>query len=290
MRLKVRIVIYLKTFLLFAAIILIFSSCGKQEEISKKYDLTQDERVWMEQFFKTVMIDNSSIYTLWGSKPVTSIPLLLYTQEEMEDWYNSLSEEEKKEVVKVPHDFFSENWQKWEKISSRFPMGRYRFFKKEFPEQPKVQLVYFIDIAKVALTLEKHYDIFKRCNGMDFDPIQEAFNMSKGSEFWDNNSSNQALIGLLYGFGLQNSLFFDWRYNDKLSEHVGFQESLQFHFSDTCQYDSDLKNLKIPVFATYSLLKDPIIKRYQEERREIQKIYRGKDFLDFTLQQMTSGF
>ncbi len=244
----------------------------------------------MEQFFKTFMIDNSAIFTLWGSKPMTSIPLIHYTQEEMENWYNSLPEEEKKNVIKVPHNNFPENWKKWEKISSKFPMGRYRLFKKEFPEQPKVDLVYFADIPKIALTLEKYYDIFKRYKGTDFDPIAEAFNIDKESSFLNENLLNSITIGLLYGFGLQNSLFFEWKYDGTLSNHYGFQESLQSHFSDISYYGGELRHLRIPVFASYSFLKDPIIEKYEKEKREIQQIYKGKNFLDFTLQQMTAGF
>ena len=69
----------LTPFLIFLAIIFVFSSCSKAPEKAASFSLTQEERAWMEDFFKGLMIQEEGIYTLWGTKPVTEIIINYYT-------------------------------------------------------------------------------------------------------------------------------------------------------------------------------------------------------------------
>ena len=77
-----------------------------------------------------------------------------------------------------------ENWGKWEKIRERFSCNRYLLFKKPHSD-PKLAYVYFVDILRLAATLQEHYELFSRETGMNFDPLQVVLEMEQGSEFWD---------------------------------------------------------------------------------------------------------
>ena len=49
----------------------------------KSYVLpTEEERVWMQKFFKKYFLEGTSIYTLFGTKPISSEMLVLATEEE----------------------------------------------------------------------------------------------------------------------------------------------------------------------------------------------------------------
>ena len=59
------------------------------------------------------------------------------------------------------------NWEKWEKISSRFPMKRYLLFKSHTSEDENVSFVYFVDVLKTAALMQDHYDLFRKAVGFD---------------------------------------------------------------------------------------------------------------------------
>jgi hypothetical protein len=106
---------------------------GKTEE----WSIEPHERKWLEKFFNDIMLQESAIYTLFGSKPMTTIVLDLTPEEKIQATIEQMSEEEKKELffLDKPYDL-PENWKKWEKISSRFPILNYLFFKKVREDNP----------------------------------------------------------------------------------------------------------------------------------------------------------
>ncbi|MDX8430214.1 MAG: hypothetical protein SNF33_00155 (plasmid) [Candidatus Algichlamydia australiensis] len=47
-----------------------------------------------------------------------------------------------------------------------------------------------------------------------------------------------------------------------------------------------ISNFPIPAFASY-FENDPVVRKYEKERKQIQRLYRGKDFVDMTLEFLT---
>lgn len=278
---------HLRLLLILLAIIFFFVGCDKAANHIPLQELNAEERAWMEKFFKDIMLEEGSIYTLFGSKPMTAIAINYHSDDEVQAIFDQMSEEEKATAVIVDDDL-PQNWEKWEKLRSRFSMNRYLFFKKTDPEDSKFATLYFVDIAKVALVLEEHYDIFKRETGMDFLPLQVVFEMEKGSVFWDQVFNNSTLVGLLYGFGLKNSYSFTWKYSKMPETCTGFCQSLPSCFSDKSTYgDATISHFRLPIFASFSE-QDEVIEKYKKERNEIKQRYRGNDFLSLTLQKLTS--
>ena len=72
-------------------------------------------------------------------------------------------------------------------------------------------------------------------------------------------------------------------------EEIVFSKTLTQHSSNKSSVLKNsapiysIANFPIPTFASFSNT-DPYIKKYELERKKIQKLYKGKDFVSFTLQ------
>ncbi len=268
----------LTIFLLFFAIFVVSSSFGEKKTA---YPLTADEKVWMEPFFRGVMLQHQAIYTLCGSKPMTMISL--------EDEARSNDDHKLKKNRIVMEDYhLLQNWENWEQVKSKFQFSRYAFFKKEDSADTKSTTIYFADLTKVALILQENYNTFKRETGLDFDPLKESLKIQNGSEFWDKTFGNPALLGILLGYGIKNSFCFQWKYGDLPEGHQQLAETLVFQFSDKPQGGkATFDKLSLPIFASFSQGEDEVIEKYKREREVIQASYEDKDFLNLTLQKLT---
>ena len=205
----------LTPFLIFLAIVFVFSSCSKSPEKKASFDLTKEERAWMEDFFRGIMIEERGVYTLWGTKPVTEIIIDYYTDEDKQALLKQMSKEQLENGVLCKDYCLGENWEKWEKMRERFSINRYLLFKKPHSDR-KLAYLYFVDILKLSATLQEHYDLFSRETGLDFDPLQVVLNIEQGSEFWDlvwdKSVNNAALLGVLFGYGIKNAFCFQWKW------------------------------------------------------------------------------
>lgn len=239
----------------------------------------------MEKFFNDVMLDESAIYTLWGSKPITKIAIHYYSDEEMEEYYQQMSDEEKKNAVisDVEYDL-PHNWEKWEKVRSKFPLTHYLFYRKIDEEDPKFADIYFVNLANTVQLLQKHYSLFSEATGGDFDPSQVVSEMESQSIFWDRVNNNSVLLGLLFGFGYENASSFHDKYGGSKESH------LEFQVSDTPMYGKvSIEKFSLPIFASFAKGRDAVIEGYINEKERIQKIYQNQDFLDLTLKKLVEG-
>jgi len=281
-------------FLILALAVSIFSmSLIKKEKLPEKpFQLTVEERIWLGEFFEDFLFDSPGAYTLFGSKPVSGSCL----------YHKHFSEEEKKELEKylasLPdeskrpkrHDFEA-NYDKWMAIKDRFPIRQYLF--GEFPTfDEKTSVALFVNIEAAIKTVVNHYEEFRRTLGYDFDPVQAIFDVqNKESKFWNAVVKNHLLMGIMHGFGRENSYFFDqfMKYNADNSQIGDFFRSMPKNFSDNkdIRYQ-DVKNFMLPIFKTFGLFpNDFLINQYETERKRIKAIYKGKDSVDVALSWLT---
>ncbi len=278
----------LKPLSLFLAILFFVGGCHKTTQ-PPTYELSSDERIWMETFFTGLMLQNPAIYTLCGSKPMTCITLHYLTDEEIQAHYDQMTEEDKMSAVYVEDYQLTSNWEKWEQIRAHFPLKRYMIYKKNDASDPKFAQVYFVDPMKVAQVMSENYNLFKEAAGFDFDPSHEASQIEKGSIFWDKVEKNPITNGLLFGFGLKNSLKFYWEHWGQPQSAEEFADCVAPYVSDSLSDGkSNLENLTVPAFMSF-FENDEIIEKYKKEREAIRSEYQEKDFLGYTLQKLTSG-
>lgn len=253
---KNSVVLHSKLFPAFFTMILIFVACGRPDK-GTPYKPVAEERTWMEKFFNDVMLDAGAIYTLWGSKPLTTIAINYYSDEEVEEYYQQMSDEEKKNAVisEVEYDL-PNNWEKWEKVRSKFPLTHYLFYKQEDQEDPKFADIYFVNIANTVQLLQKHYSLFSEATGGDFDPEQVVIEMESPSVFWERVKNNSVLLGLLFGFGYENASSF----HDKYGEAK--QSCSESCSSDTPTYgEVSIEKFSLPIFASFAKGRDAVIEK-----------------------------
>ena len=284
---------YNRTLFLFSStILLIFSSC-QQKDSSKTApaDISQEERLWLTQFFSDLMFFENGIYTLWGaSKPMTIVQVDHYSEEEMKSHYDSLTDDQKKNGCIFEDYSFPETWEKWEKIQDRFPMNRFMLFKMDQLRDENTFFVLLVDVLKVANVIRENYDAFHKAIGFDFHPVEITLEMNQKDSVLMQalTGNNSHLFGLLFGYGKENSYFFQWKNFDHPKSCEKFCEKIRINPSHNLfkgRIKLSIDNFYVPTFMSFNEI-DPVIETYKQERQQIKEIYKGHDFLDTTLRRI----
>jgi hypothetical protein len=285
----------LKQTFFFLVTIFLFSSCGSPDKKNLRFELSFEERQWMEKFFNDLLLVEGGAYTLWGSKAITEIVLYHYTDEEMNVMLQGLSKEETENCYVNDNYDLPNNWEKWEEIQSRFPIKKYLIFRSHFDEDEKASFIYFVDILKTATLIQSDYELFRRVVEFDFHPIDVVLDMrNRESVFWKkvrDSKESPLLWGLLFGYGKMNSLAFYWKYFDCPQSCKGFMESYPSHFSNPLprgRVRISTNNFTIPQFVSFSD-NDEVVMRYMKERESIKKTYQENDCLQTILHALTSN-
>lgn len=235
------------------------------------------------------MFVESGIYTLWDSKPLTLIVIENYSDEEYQAFYDAMTEEEKNKGFYLDDYDLPNTWEKWEQISDRFPMKKYKLFKTDLYQDDHCIFVFFVDILKTAITIQENYEAFRKVVDFDFNPLQVTLEIDhKNSIFWKKTIDHSYLWGLLFGYGKMNSYVFHWKHFDHPQTCDAFCNLLSPSFSNEEPHGVvkyDINNFQIPSFMSFED-NDEVVELYNLEKIKIQNQYKRKDFLDLTLQKL----
>lgn len=274
-----------------------FSSCFKSKEVgstSQEYNITQEEKVWLKEFFRDLLFNSPGAYTLYGAKPISISNLTHLTEankQKLEEDYQLLSEEEKSNLILRRYDFTT-NYNKWEKIKDRFPIRQYLFGTFPSPYENSVELVLFVNVEMAVKTLLDHYEDFHRLLGFDFDPLEVVFEIeNKASSFWNAILKNHVLLGILLGFGKNQSWFFEWnmKYKNAQDKIDSFIRSLpKKTVGEEYVDDYGPQHFSLPAFIEFGLYPDQAtVKQYEAAREKIKALYKGKDEVDLAIKWLT---
>jgi hypothetical protein len=276
---------FFNRFLWLFATFLIFSSCNKHSAFN---DLSKEEKKWMSQFFNELLFVEGGVYTLLGSKPMTRIPLTNFTEEEKKQYFLSLSKNEQSEAQYLDSYTLPMHWNKWKEISNRFPLKRYLLIEKTDEENEKH--LYFINILHAAIAIQENYTAFRNVVPFDFNPLEAILEIEdEHSPFWKAIEGNALLSGLLLGYGKVNAYAFQWQNNMASTKVMQLLNSLQRKDGD----DAFLGKVQFSPshFDTpsYICFENDFETRnqYRKERKAIKKLYKGKEFLTYTLEILT---
>jgi hypothetical protein len=281
---------------------LIFTTCSsptKPTFQSKKFTITEEEKVWLREFFQALLFEDPGAYVLYGTKPMSwsipSQPLSASEQAELKIWYEALPEEEKtKYIVRENVYDFHGDFQRWKKIMHRFPITQYLFgtFPSHYSEGR--DSLFFVNIEQMVRTLLKNYSDFRRVLGFDFDPLQAVFEIeNRDSPFWKGVTHNHFLLGILLGFGKDNAYFYECmrEFDQKQSKMGDFIRSLpaRVYEERDLPFQSNLQNFVLPIFASYGLYPNDkqLFEQYKKEQKQIKALYRGRDEVDVALEWLT---
>ncbi|MDN3507209.1 MAG: hypothetical protein P0S96_08285 [Simkaniaceae bacterium] len=246
----------------------------------------------MTKFFSDLMLEEECIYTLGGSKPMTRVILYQYSEEKIKEYMDSLTKEDIKKSRLISNYDLPENWEKWKKVASRFPLKRYMLVEGQWHNKADVKFLYFVDVLKTAVTIQEHYREFSSAVGYDFDPMKVVLEMQTAeAPFWKKIETNSLLWGILFGFGKENAYAYHWKYSNADQQVASFFDQLKGNFSCemmTGKRKRTLNNLEIPSFISFTT-NDPIVSQYEREREMIRKIYSQQDFLTTTLDLLTKN-
>lgn len=251
------------------------------------------------------MFIEGAAFSIHGSKPITEIILDHRTKEEKESERNKninrLSRKEKKEIESHcikwnPRYDFEESWRIWETNLKNDLVKDYLIV--HFPLNANdLDFVFFVNIIETAKTLQKHYSLFSKYVGFEFDPLETVFDISdKESIFWNkifNGEKNQkkvCLLGILFGYGLENSYLYSLIFHKNKEGVVGnFISNLFNRIINLEDVDSFKKiksispsNFSIPGFKSFSN-PDPKIEQYQKEKEFIKCLYKDQDMETTTM-------
>src|SRR3990167_984920 len=128
-------------------------------------------------------------------------------------------------------------------------MSKYILFRRDYIDDGKIANVYLVNILQTALAIQENYAAFRTVVGFDFDPIKIVYEIQDlDSEFWNKTLKHAGLLGILLGFGAQNSWIFQWKYSDQ----AFCLRDVQQEFSESQKKgNASLANFRIPVFAIF---------------------------------------
>lgn len=252
---------------------------------------------WMDKFVEDFFLDSTMVYTVLGSKPMSSKAIITASTDEWLKAYEpflQLCPEEKKEesIIKAKEEIrnydLDRNWNKWQSVRKK--VGHPNFLYRVTPtENPNVKMVDLLNLEKAREVLKSHYQLFAKVleDNFDIDSTLNEFE-NTNSEFWKLVFSSHLLTGLLYGFGEENSTFFDleMKFDDRnnfLSVFFKKNEYFELFFDDN--FDSILKT---PTFKSYKkyLLEDPVFREFIVERRKIELVMKNGDLKEALLNKL----
>ena len=307
--------------LCFIVILFSLSACNKNKQPVLSTCLTAEERKDLEYFFRFLVFENYGAFVLFGSKPLCIMSLQDTdnppTEADFQKWVDSMSEDDQKQfrIIKKKARERQRKTPKLkrnpyrgllalEKVKKTFRINNYilRIVPAEAaPVSQRIPSydVMLINIQQTALVLAENYEIFKNAAGMDFHPLQAVFELQNpDSVFWENvfSMKNHIAKGLLFGFGLKNSIFGNWSFSgsngalalpsDEYRENiVDYLKNLPSNISrknpDSPFCNEPLYDLAIPLFGMVPW--DETAEKYTKEKAFIEKIYRGQDMVEVTL-------
>ncbi len=303
--------LFLFSLIVLAALVFFYFSENRHRSIALRLkQIPQDEYQCLDVFFRTYIDDLG--YCLFGNKPMAVFgyrdPLV-----------------QVKEVDAMFDRFYFtfgpinlnryRGWELWKKNQRFFPMKNYAFIKsKNFIDNDYEALV-FINKKEFIETVHNHLSDFRKVLGKEITPeglLEEV--LTSKDVFGDVFKHHQGLIGTVLGYGRNNAWLFHRReemassngaispllgrptnFIKKLSKSFSQEELEAFNqilqpFDNRGILDFNPLYLGLPGFVADPNSEETkqLKVRYEQQYRQIIHRYQKGDFLEITLQQMTS--
>ncbi|HEY2810067.1 MAG TPA: hypothetical protein VGJ00_01565 [Rhabdochlamydiaceae bacterium] len=310
--------------LCFIFTVFLLSAYNKSKEPLLSACLTPEEKQDLDYFFRFLIYENYGAFVLFGSKPLCqmNLPDTKYdpTLTDLTEWIDAMPENDRKqfEMIQKKARERAKKTPKLkrnpyqgllalEKVLNTFKMKNYilridpPLLEGDDQKEPSYEVM-LINIQQTAIVMAENYTIFKEAAKMDFHPLEAVFELQNPkSAFWEKVFSleNHIAKGLLFGFGLKNSIFGNWRMScsngqldlpsDNYKESImDYLKSLPFnmpcHNPKAPFCAEPLRHCIIPLFEMVQ--GDEMTEKYTKEKAVIERWYNGKDFVEITLKRL----
>ena len=204
--------------LLFA---LFLTSCSTERSGSCFAFDSSDEKDRVEKFLRYLLFWERGVYTLLGSKPITTFDiydvdytvdlpvdlsqyadLKVYINKDCKEdlrYYKSLEGQEKKKAIVLSDQDYVLNGMPlmsvWDRFSSKIQISpNYLLIKQKFSDEevkdlaPNCKTAYhilFVNVLKTVCLLTEHHELFSNKLGENFDPLEEVLKINDpDSSLW----------------------------------------------------------------------------------------------------------
>lgn len=251
-------------------------------DCSNSSSLRKKEQVKLNKCFEELLLTHGGAYTLLGSKPATIEDLIDMSLENYKKLQEYLAAHPEIPTIEIDR-YLEEGWEILKKnpipFSNRFVLTEINY------ESSK--LLVFINTELTLRSIREYYSEFKRISGSDFDPITEIENLRQGKhDFWRRVFSDFVCTGILLGYGIENSKFFEKLYSERVKGNQQDEYQASENTDPRIQAECYLNGIpfRIPVFVMFDKREsEELLSKYKNEREQIKKFYAGKNFLDETL-------
>lgn len=272
-----------------------FTSCTEYHSPSSSLShVSSKDETWIKKFVEEFFLEDVTIYTLFGSKPMSAVTIMNMSEEDLIESSMPIleheTEEKKIEIINEIRRYYQDydlaenyhRWIDWRKECKRSP---YLFTSRPVPWDENIFNVYVIHIPEVIWTLQEHYSLFAKELKMEFDPFAVTLEFEDSSSlFWEKIFMSHFLQGILFGFGEKNAYFFSCR--DQEKELLSFKNCLFGKSTKIENQGNQTHRIELPSFRSYATEKDPLIEKYEMQRNLIEEFLEGKDFTDEALKKI----
>jgi hypothetical protein len=246
-------------------------SCSRNATIvSKLSQIPKEDRARIEKLLSHLVWGETFAYVLFGSKPMA-----VCNQDKIGSPYYLT-------VHQSPAYELESLWETWEKYAHLFPMSEFIFLTTG---NDKIFELYLLNKSNCLKIIENNLSLFQKKTSCNLNAIEmfDYIVKSAGNDIYKNSlKKSQGLYGILLGFGTENSIDFEnYFYLNKTRGPLPPETGKHIDIEDPLLPP-------IPFFASFSAEETKkLIADYQQERKEILKIYSNKNFLETTINQLT---
>ena len=245
-----------------------------------------EERCFLDYFFRTLLLTDSGIFVLNGSKPAGRFYFFgtCYYQSTIHwrGFYRST--------------LFKKGFEVWKKYEHLFPSKKYCLSFSE--DEEKGIRVLLLNKPQLSEVIANNIEDFKRVLGSNINlELLLAMMANEPERFWGILDQHDALEGIVLGYGRHNS----WLFHQKevfanamppLKGEILEKHLLQFNqkLQPTPYKRSALHFSSMPFFMC-----DPahpetheLWQKYKQQRKECASLFRGGNFLEIVLKKFVS--
>ena len=268
---------------LFSVCTLFLSTCLPIFGPANEPIVAPEDKARVELFLKHALIEEHGIYTLLGSKPMTSIPYVPIIDEwEKRELYSIQTEQFRKYIPFAKFRPTKEDtrklWNDWKRVEDKY-LGD-QFLIQEDKDWGGGVL---INILSVTYILKKYYVDFEKTIREPFDPEKMVYRIGDGLDpFWIKIKENHYLLGLLFGFGEKNAEYFNWESKKRIRYPQRRSACFSPAGSGLPAHELTIEDLDLPSFISYQMI-DEQVERYRMERTRCIELFKGKDFCELAV-------
>jgi hypothetical protein len=235
-------------------------------------DISIQDRQILERFFKFIITKSDLAYTLCGDKPcaIESCPLLckvpcIYSTKIFFEY--------------PPYFILIRGWKTWSKYASYFPSKKF-----VFRFVPQHNILILINKEKTKEVISNNLDLFNKYSAVQLTSNDFLEKICYPANIADDYliKYNTVLLGILLGYGRNNSLSF--------SQNSYIQQLEKFNFDHSCQI---LNKIKSPRFisiqnGTNEEENNKIKSILQEARKNIVTQFKTQNYLENFIKILTA--